>query len=817
MNRVLRQDFGTVLPSDRVQVQDVLFEVYELNNNPIQNNTLSYNISVSNETYPMEIVASTLNSYGPLEKRPEKDMQLSVLYLSDGLGDSSDNTGFFFFTKQGSMQRVLADFDGVTPNQTFDVNTINTNETDIWVNNIDPDTEEILIDDSDIQATEREGEWYPVDLASAQNIIFNTSENRNKYEVETLDDDKFRLIFGDGNFSNIPSGRFEIWHRSSANKSLSIPESSIQNIANNFTYLDNNNKEQTLSFNVSLLSPIQNSAPSEDIERIRRTAPSVYYTQDRMVNAQDYNEYMLQDNSILKLRGINRTFAGDSKYITWHDPREYYENVKLFGSDLVVYFNTVANSFDVDQSDLPPIDNSLDSDGIVNGEAMEALIYNYIQPLLSTDLFFTTFAINGVHPQNIRREFTADEFLAIKESLALVSVNPPNTVYMDYSEDLDLWSVFSSEPVSWWIAAEADKDNGWTIRYNGQNIIVHSDETRFWISNDEDRVITTDTLNTNLDEIIVLSANLNSDGDILGSNRPFSVIRQVVIEQGEYMGTQSIHDLEVLPSDETFDGFPDDVDLAYLIGDTDYVYFNRESDEYPWVFQPYSIDTVAAFAEDQASGAGLWKRERGREDLNFLWMHRTPRYHLIDPAPSNIIDIYIMSRGYYLSLRQWLNGSLAEEPEAPTPFTLRADYGYMLENKMISDTVVLHPGKVKPIIGPLAHPSLQATIKVVRSPNRSISVNQLKTRIVDLVKEFFDINKWEFGETFYFTELSAFIHSRLPVELDSVVFVPVNDANVFGDLYQVLAKEDEIIQPNITVDDVQIIESINPRSIQQTL
>ena len=817
MNRVLRQEFGTVLPSDRVQIQDILFELYELDNNPIKYNVIKYNVTVSNETYPMELTPVALNSYGPIEKRHEKNLPLSILYLSDGLGDSSDNTGFFFFTKQGTLKRTVTDFDGVTPNQTFDVDSVNTNEIDIWVNNINPDTEEILTDDFNIQATERIGEWSPVDLSSAQNIIFNTAQNRNKYEIETLEDDQFRIIFGDGNFSNIPSGRFEIWHRTSANKAISIPESSIQNVSNTFTYQDFNNKEQTFSFTVSLLNPIQNSAPSEDIEKIRRTAPSVYYTQDRMVNAQDYNEYMLQDNSILKLRAINRTFAGDSKYIAWHDPKEYYENVKLFGGDLVVYFNSVLDSFIVDSSELPPLDNTIDDDGVINGESMEAFIYNYVQTLLSTDLFFTSFVIDGIHPQNIRREFTASEFFELKEALSIISINPPNTIYLNYESNNDLWSIYTSDPETWWISIESRNNNSWVVSYKGQNIIVHSDETKFWITNDESRVITTDTLKTNLDQIIILSANLDADGEILGTNKSLDIIRQVVITEGEDVGTESIHDLEVLPSDETLDGFPDDVDLFYLIGPGDYVYFNRADYESQWVFQPYTADVLAAFTQDQSDGTNLWKRERGREGLNFLWMHRTPRYHLIDPAASNIIDIFVMSRGYYLSVRQWLLGDLEERPQPPTPFSLRTDYGYMLDNKMISDTVILHPGKIKTIIGPLAHPTLRAKIKVIRSPNRSTSTNQLKTKIVDLVKEFFDINKWEFGETFYFTELSAFIHSRLPVDLDSVVLVPVSQAHSFGDLYQVLAKEDEIIQPNITVDDIEIIESINPRNIQQTL
>jgi hypothetical protein len=815
LNKAINQSFGTVLPSDRIQVQDILFERYELENNTLASNTLRYNITVSNEEYPMELVASELTDFGPQEKRPEKNLRLSILYLSDGLGDSSNNTGFFFFTKQGELNRILADFDGVTPNQTYDVLIDDCNETDVWVNNIDPDTEEIITDEDNIQANERIGEWTPVDLASAQNIIFNTAEDRNKYEVETLDNDNFRLIFGDGNFAEIPSGRFEIWYRTSANLGLTIPTSSIQNIASSFTYQDPNNKEQTFSFTFSLLDPIQNAAPSEDVERIRRVAPAVYYTQDRMVNGRDYNEFMLQDNSILKLRAINRTFAGDSKYIAWHDPKEYYENVKIFGSDLAIYINSIDESFSVTSSDLPPQNGNPDDDGIINGSTVGALVDNYIEPLLSTNDFFTTFVINGINPQNIRRQFSDAEYLEIKEQLSDATLASPSTVYLTYDVNADLWNTTSTEPFDWWISAEAMVDDNWQIRYMGENIIVHSDETRFWVTNDEERVITTDTLNTNLDEIVILSANLDAERDILGTNRTFNVIKQVVISEGLNAGTESINDLEVLPEDENGDVLPDNADLAFLIGSSDFVYFNRDNTQSPWIFQPVSDEVRLAYAQDQVDGTNLWKRERGREGLNFLWLHRTPRYHLIDPAPSNIIDIFIITRGYYNSVRQWLAGDLATPPQPPTSFNLRSDYDYLLENKMISDTVVLHPGKLKLIFGDLSDPTLQASINVIRSNAQNITANQLKTRIVDLVNEFFDVSLWEFGETFYFTELSAFIHSRLPVEVESIVLVPKFNNHVFGDLYQVLAKEDEIIQANITVDDIDIIESLSPQTIKQ--
>ena len=85
------------------------------------------------------------------------------------------------------------------------------------------------------------------------------------------------------------------------------------------------------------------------------------------------------------------------------------------------------------------------------------------------------------------------------------------------------------------------------------------------------------------------------------------------------------------------------------------------------------------------------------------------------------------------------------------------------------------------------------------------------------LNEYFDINKWEFGETFYFTELASYIHSKLPVDIDSVVFVPKYKNHLFGDLLQVVAKEDEIIQPSISVSDIEIVESLNPRILKQNL
>lgn len=759
----------------------------------------------------MELVSADLDENGPLEKRPRLNQIINVLFLNDGLGDASDNTGFFFFTKQGTLQRTVATFDGVTPNQTFDVAINNTNQTDVWVNNIDPTTGTIVSTGTSPGSTTLAGEWQPVAVASGQNILFNTDPNPNKYEIETLDNDQFRLLFGDGNFAAIPSGTFEIWSRASANLDLVIPTSSIQNLSASLFYLDSQSAQQTFTFTFSLTDVIQNAAPTEDIEHIRKVAPSIYYTQDRMVNGQDYNEFMLQDNTILKLRSINRTFAGDSKYIAWHDPTASYENVKMYGNDLVVYFRTQENFINVSNSELPAVD------GGANVARISALIDNYIQPLLSNPNIILKQLLNGVPVLNIKKIFSANEILSIQSALTNLINAAPSLFYITYDPVEQVWDVSTTAPIDAWMLITGYANGDFSITYDGRYIVAHSDSINFWATDNGANILNYDTLNNEIDSLTVLQANVGATGAILSKNYNFYILKQDTIDGGPNAGTPSVNDVVIVPTDANGDGIPDQPTLSYLINPTtNFVYFNRTIEDSgglsQWVVQPATTTNITAYDADVAAGTGLWKREVGVYGLNFLWLHVTPNYHLVDPASSNLIDTYIITRGYYSNLNLWLNGLIPVRPTPPTPFELRNDYGYLIDNKMISDTIVLHPANIKIIIGAQAPNELKATLNVVKSQFSTLTNNQIKTAIVGYVNEFFDISNWEFGETFYFTELATFIQTKMPVDVSAIVLVPVSNTNIFGDLDQIYANDDEIIQPSISVNDIQIVESLDPRT-----
>lgn len=914
MNRVLEQEFGTVSPTDRFQIQDVLFELYSMNLVPLNTGVFTYAATVNGQSVPMELVPVTYDSQeGIVERRPANNSNFTLMYGQDGLGDASDTTGFFAYTKQGTLQRFRTTFDGITPNQHYDVNAQNVNDIDVWVNNIDVTTGATV----DVQSvlpyrTEtlagKSGEWVEVDLAHAQNVIFNTNPKRNKYELETLTNNSLRILFGDGEFADIPQGTFDVWVRTSLDQDVVVPQAAIVNAKSSFTYVDTFGRTQTFTFEYSLINSLQNASAAEDIEHVRANAPAVYYSQDRMVNGEDYNVFMLQDPSILKLRALNRTFAGDSRYITWHDPSGTYEDVKLFGDDGNLYFEDIEDS--------------------VRTEVVDAntLITTYIEPLLSsTDLFVQIIGAN-VPINNYRRIFTSDE-----KTRLVAALTPPPTpasVKLYYNKKNYQWYAIKASDIPadalsdavlggglGWPAAfittpliTVNQSSIFETRYDvtrtAKRLMFSSPTTTFWNANSSSRVIDYDTLNSDYDEVTILQANVNCNRTgVLNQNWRYYVVGQSTITSGQNIGLSDENRLSVMPLDEDNTGYPpglnvDDnvtfvglanivkpkypVDISslstplpatgyvltlpiyYWVGAGDvvvyddngnqlassawgedvtatvsnkiylfskgtnltnqpnskltiavneYVYQQRSSSDAEWVDVPANADTIYAFAQDSLAAIGLHRRFVGRSGLNFAWLHRSPRYHLVDPAPSNIIDMVVIPKGYYLSLKRWLEDSTATKPTEPTPLDLRTSYNYLLDNKMISDTIVLHPGKIKLLFGSRAIPALQATFKVIKSQNTTLTDNQIKTAIVTEVRNFFDVTTWEFGETFFFSELSAAIHKSLPNDISSIVLVPSVTSNMFGSLYQILAREDEVFMADIDASHIDIISSLNATNL----
>ena len=96
--------------------------------------------------------------------------------------------------------------------------------------------------------------WTQVSNTSGNNAIYNSLANnvRDIYNVVTKADDKIDLVFGDGNFANIPLGRFRAYYRTSDNEKFSVQPFDLKNIQLNINYTDANGGNQTLTASVSL-------------------------------------------------------------------------------------------------------------------------------------------------------------------------------------------------------------------------------------------------------------------------------------------------------------------------------------------------------------------------------------------------------------------------------------------------------------------------------------------------------------------------------------------------------------------------------------
>ena len=73
---------------------------------------------------------------------------------------------------------------------------------------------------------------------------------------------------------------------------------------------------------------------------------------------------------------------------------------------------------------------------------------------------------------------------------------------------------------------------------------------------------------------------------------------------------------------------------------------------------------------------------------------------------------------------------------------------------------------------------------------------------------------WDFGDTFYFTELAAFIHNQLAPDLLTVVIVPNQSGQSFGSLFQISSAADEIFISGATVNDVSIISALGANQLE---
>jgi hypothetical protein len=206
----------------------------------------------------------------------------------------------------------------------------------------------------------------------------------------------------------------------------------------------------------------------------------------------------------------------------------------------------------------------------------------------------------------------------------------------------------------------------------------------------------------------------------------------------------------------------------------------------------------------------------GRQDLYFQYRHNSPLTSKIDPGSTNIIDVYVVINTYYTAYINWLQdttGTVAE-PTAPTINELNTAYQGLQNYKMLSDNMILNSVEFQPLFGQKAAPALRATIKVIRASGSTASVSTIKNLVVSNMNAYFNLDTWNFGDTFYFSELAAYIHQNIANVVSSVVLVPLDAQKSFGDLYEIRSAPNQIFVNGATVNDIEVITALTSTNLQ---
>jgi hypothetical protein len=234
------------------------------------------------------------------------------------------------------------------------------------------------------------------------------------------------------------------------------------------------------------------------------------------------------------------------------------------------------------------------------------------------------------------------------------------------------------------------------------------------------------------------------------------------------------------------------------------------------VFYQLEVDAITLQRTLVEVAEGEYIAQPGRQDLYFQYRANSPLSSRIDPATSNIIDVYVVTQAYYTAYQNWIKDTTntVAYPEPPTIDELNTQYQGLQNFKMISDQLILNSVVFKPLFGSKAAANLRAIIKVVRAAKSTASDSEIKDLVISALNNYFTIDKWNFGDTFYFSELSAYIHSEIGTVVSSVVLVPLNPQKSFGDLYEIRSAPDEIFVNGATVADIEIIASLTSTNLQ---
>lgn len=386
----------------------------------------------------------------------------------------------------------------------------------------------------------------------------------------------------------------------------------------------------------------------------------------------------------------------------------------------------------------------------------------------------------------------------IKSFAITLDHTQPKWTVVDTSElelSKDAWENSTSILNSWLFYLERTV-SGWVINYRTLDYVFGSDSLiRFYNIN---FASTQDpnfkTIGTDKISVITMSNNK------LVPQATYTVTGYYNYKDG-YTDNSKV---KITPLDVDNDLLPDDPNhFIKVVGNNLIGLKNIEEDEFTYLV-PSSVNESVVGPIPGTTG------------LSFKWSHDTYIDQTLNPSLTNIVDVYVLTKSYNEEFIKWKNkGATGLFPEPPTSEQLKREFKNLDNYKMATDEVIFHPVTFKILFGASAEENLQAQFKVVKYAKSKMTDNELKSKVLAAIDSFFAIGNFDFGETFYFTELAAYIHAKLKTDINSVVIVPVSSESTFGTLFQITPNKNELITSTATVNDIVVIKEITDQNIRK--
>ena len=941
-------------PSNSQSIHGVQTDEYSMSLVPNVLPVVPFQSVIGGSSYRFEAVsASSAGEQYVYEVDPTTNGKFNILYKNDNNGNGSVNTGFFLFFKQGTL--TTSDFNIVNaiPNNFVSINTNNINNSDQWLYSLNVNSNPSTL-------------WAKVPAISGLNIVYNQSSQKNLYQINTRDQDQIDLVFGDGSFANIPQGKFRLYFRASNGISYTITPDDMKAITISFNYISKYNAVETVTFVASLKYTVTNATATQSLTSIKTMAPQQYYTQNRMVTAEDYNIFPLTNfNSIQKVKAINRTSSGVSLYLDSLDPTGSYSGTNLFADDGALYKELFTQTFTFDFLTSNDVYNVIYDNVIpkIVSKEMVHFYYAYYPRYTQANITFTQlnettsssagYFYNGATQQQVGPgitnnlkyvttgallQFTAPNgyyfddqhnlqqgtgkttmyvpvlssynnnqpiqsnnnlvtlAASVPTGAILTSIIPPYTnslpnnlvlqivaqiqAYNDfglrYDQSTMTWKLITSQNLastsaafslthagdtagqgldaSWLISC--NYNNGlYTVTYRGLKYVFQSAGQTTFYFNPETKVYNSVTGATVTDIVKVLKINSQADSSSpIGTDYPWQIYNTITQSDG-YVDPDKV--LVTFPS-TMMENIPDNPDyftsiVAPSVNPTNKLVFQQSvnsgysnfvdmnlfnsdlvSTAYPTlsaingnvslftsgqVFYAYNEGNVYVLQNGTPTITSNIIARTGRDNLYFQYKHNAPARSRIDPTPVNLIDMYVLTANYatdYIAWVQDITGTLTE-PSLPTADSLELAYQGLDDYKSIGDSLIYNPAKFKPLFGPKADSTLRARFKVVPGAGTNVTDYELKTSVIAAINNYFNVNNWDFGEPFYFSELAAYLHSALAPNISSILIVPTDTSVAFGNYFQINAQPWEIITSAATVNDVDVITAITAAQLNLSL